>query len=148
MTPISTMSVMRQFQDAEERISRERGEFTLFGLFERTDIFGKYDVVVSAKWLKDDLASFGLITDLVTTAIGNTRWWPKIGRFAVVPENGPFLEVVREAMPDGAVQHGLTRITNIYYEGNMIPSAMIITATSPSSASAMSESTKAEAVAA
>ncbi len=148
MTPISIMSVVRQLQDAEEQISRERGEFTLFGLFERTDIFGKYDVVVSAPWLKDDLASAGLITDLVIAAIGNTKWWPKIGRFDTVPENGPFLEVVREALPDGPVQHGLTRITNLYYEGNMIPSAMIITAASPSSENAMSESTKAEAVAA
>ncbi len=148
MNPINTMSVMRQFQDAEEKIASERGEFTLFGLFERTDIFGKYDVVVSAPWLKDDLSSLSVITDLVTAAIGNTKWWPKIGRFDTVPKNGPFLEVVREALPDGPVQHGLTRITNIYYEGNMIPSAMIITAANPSSENAMSESTKAEAVAA
>ncbi len=148
MNSISTMSVVRQFQDAEEKISRERGAFALFGLFERSDIFGKYDVVVSAPWLKDDLSSLGLITDLVTAAIGNTTWWPKVGRFDTVPVNGPFLEIVQAALPDGPVQHGLTRITNIYYEGNMIPSALIITAANPSSENATSESTKAEAVAA
>jgi len=82
----------------------------------------------------------------VTAAIGNKKWWPRIGRFDIVPTNGPFLNVLRETMPAGPVQHSLKRITNIYYEGNMIPSAMIITAASPSSENAMSESTKAEAV--
>ncbi len=129
MKTINTMDVMRQFQDAEEKISRERGAFTLFGLFERTDIFGKYDVVVSAPWLKDDLSSLSVITDLVIAAIGDIKWWPKIGRFDTVPENGPFLEAVREALPNGPVQHGLKRITGIYYDGRVIPSAMIITAT-------------------
>ncbi len=148
MNPISTMSVVRQFQDAEEKISREHGAFTLFGLFERSDIFGKYDVVVSAPWLKNDLASLSVITDLVIAAIGNAEWWPKIGRFDVVPTGGPFLEVVREALPDGPVQHSLKRITNLYYEGNMIPSAMIITATGQPNDSASSEGKQAEMAAA
>lgn len=147
MTPISTMSVMRQFQDAEEKISRERGAFALFGLFERSDIFGKYDVVVSAPWLKDDLASFDLIIDLVTAAIGDQKWWPKIGRFDIVPVNGPFLEVVQEVLPDGPVQHGLKRITNIYYEGNMIPSAMIITSAEAVPENAVQTSKRGEPVA-
>ncbi len=146
MNPISTMSVVRQFQDAEEKISHGHGEFTLFGLFERTDVFGKYDVVVSASWLKDDLSSLSVITDLVTAAIGDTKWWTKIGRFDTVPENGPFLEVVRDSLLGESVQHGLKRITNLYYEGNMIPSAMIITAANPSSENAMPESTKAETI--
>ena len=119
---------MRQFQDAERKISEERGDFILFGLFERSDIFGKYDVVVSAPWLKDELGSAGLITDLVIAAVGNTTRWPKIGRFDAVPKNGPFLEALQEVLPDDTVHHGLKRVTNIYYEGNIIPGAMIITA--------------------
>lgn len=51
--------------------------------------------------------------------------------FDTVPENAPFSEVVREALPDGPVQHGLKSITNLHYEGNMIPSAMIITSVEP-----------------
>lgn len=142
------MNYFQQFQQAEADITKERDEFVLFGLFERSDFLGKYDVVVSAKWLKDDRASLGLIIDLVTAAIGNQKWWSRVGRFDIVPTNGPFLEVVREALPDGSVQHGLKRITNLYYEGNMIPSAIIITAANPSSENSMPESTRAEAVAA
>ncbi len=142
------MNYFQQFQQAEENIAKERGEFMLFGLFERSDFLGRYDVVVSAKWLKDDRASLGLIIDLVTAAIGNQKWWLKIGRFDIVPEDGPFLEVVREALPDGLVQHDLKRITNIYYEGNMIPSAMVITAAHPLGENAANEGAKAEAVAA
>ncbi len=142
------MNYFQQFQQAEADIAKQHGEFVLFGLFERSDFLGKYDVVVSAKWLKDDRASLGLIIDLVTAAIGNQKWWSSIGRFDIVPTNGPFLDVLREAMPDGPIQHSLTRITNIYYEGNMIPSAMIITAANPSSKNVVSEDTKAEAIAA
>ena len=142
------MNYFQQFQQAEENIAKERGEFTLFGLFERSDFLGRYDVVVSAKWLKDDRASLGLIIDLVTAAIGNQEWWLKIGRFDIVPEDGPFLEVVREALTNGLVQHDLKRITNIYYEGNMIPSAMVITAAHPLGENAANEGAKAEVVAA
>lgn len=142
------MNVMRQFQDAEEKISRERGALALFGLFERSDIFGKYDVVISAPWLTDDLASFDLIINLVAAAIGNQKWWPKIGRFDIVPVNGPFLEVVQEVLPDGPVQQGLKRITNLYYEGNMIPSAMIITSLEVGVESAAQTSERSEPVAA
>ena len=142
------MNYFQQFQQAEENIAKERGEFTLFGLFERSDFLGRYDVVVSAKWLKDDRTSLGLIIDLVTAAIGNQEWWLKIGRFDIVPTNGPFLEVVREALSNGPVQHDLKRITNIYYEGNMIPSAMIITAAHSLGENAANEGVKAGAVAA
>jgi|GEM_PF-2834575 len=45
---IDTAEMIHLFRSAEEEISRERGEFTLFVLFERLDIYGKYDLVVSA----------------------------------------------------------------------------------------------------
>lgn len=45
---IDTAEMIHLFRSAEEEISRERGEFTLFGLFERLDIYGKHDSVVSA----------------------------------------------------------------------------------------------------
>ena len=140
------MSYFQQFQQAEADIAKKRGEFMLFGPFERSDFLGKYDVIVSAKWLKDDRTSLGLIIELMTAAIGSQAWWSSIGRFDIVPINGSFLEVVQAALPNGPVQHGLTRITNINYEGNRIPSAVIITAMGRSNAA--SENKKTEAVAA
>ena len=45
---IDTAEMIHLFRSAEEEVSHERGEFTLFGLFERLDIYGKHDSVVSA----------------------------------------------------------------------------------------------------
>lgn len=117
------------FQNAEQEISEECGDFTLFGLFERIDIFGKYDVVVSAPWLKSNGASTNLIFDLVRASIGNDKWLTKIGLFMIVPDDGPFAAAVREALPDGSLRHGFKRITNFFYDGEVIRDAIIITST-------------------
>ena len=86
---VSTADMICLFQKAEEEISQEHGDFTLFGLFERLDIYEKYDLVVSAPWLQDDRASTNLIFDLVRASIGNDKWFTKIGLFMIVPDDGP-----------------------------------------------------------
>ncbi len=148
MNLISTADVINLFQKAEKEISEERGDFTLFGLFERTDIFGKYDCVVSAPWLKNDGASIILIANLVRASIGNDKWWSKSGIFVVVPQNGPFAAAVREALPNGSIQHGMKRLTNFFYDGEIIRDAVIITSTEPGTEKAPSNMKRAEPVAA
>ena len=148
MSPVSTAEIIRLFQKAEKETSNERGNFTLFGLFERLDIYGKYDCVVSAPWLKEDGASTNLIFDLVRASIGNDKWLSKIGGLFIVPENGPFAAAVREALPNGPVQHGRTRITNFFYDGEIIRDAVIITSVEPGATQAASKTKKAESVAA
>ena len=131
MSPISTTDIISIFQKAEKEISEQRGGFTLFGLFERTDIYGKYDCVISAPWLEDAATSVIVIADLVRTSIGNDKWWSKIGIFMTVPENGPFAAAVREALQNGPVQHGIKRLTNFFYDGEIIRDAVIITSMEP-----------------
>ncbi len=43
-----------KFRAAEEKVAEERGEFYLFGLFERQRSPGRWDLVASAPWLKTD----------------------------------------------------------------------------------------------
>ncbi len=128
---ISTADMISIFRRAEEEISTEHGSFTLFGLFERLDIYQEYDLVVSAPWLKDDRASTNLIFDLVRASIGHDKWFGKIGLFMIVPENGPFAAAVREALPSGPIQHGMKRLTNFFYDGEIIRDAVIITSVEP-----------------
>ncbi len=54
MTASNTSSIAQKFRDAEEQVSDELGGFYLFGLFEREQIPGRWDVVASAPWLKTD----------------------------------------------------------------------------------------------
>ncbi len=48
------MSMAYKFRDAEKQISYEEGDFYLFGLFEREQVPGRWDLVASAPWLKTD----------------------------------------------------------------------------------------------
>jgi len=38
----------------EKRISEEKGDFNLFGLFKRTDLEGAWDIIISASWLSEN----------------------------------------------------------------------------------------------
>ena len=82
-------------------------------------------------WLKDDRVSTNLIFDLVRASIGHAKWLGKIGLFMIVPENGPFATAVYEALPNGPIQHGKTRITNFFYDGEIIRDAVIVTSVVP-----------------
>ena len=146
MSPVSTAEMITLFRKVEEEISKERGDFTLFGLFEKIDIFGKYDLVVSAPWLQDDRASAHLLFGLIRASIGNDRWFTKVRVGQIVPENGPFAEAVYEALPNGPIRHGFKRITNFFYDGEIIRDAVIITAMKEAEPSNTSSSRSAEPV--
>lgn len=145
---ISTAEMITLFREAEENISAERGDFTLFGLFESLDIFDKYNLVVAAPWLKDDRISANLIFDLVRASIGNDQWFTKIRVGRIVPENGPFAMAVHEALPNGPIQHGIKHLTNFFYDGEIIRDAVIITSVEPIAASAAQAGKRSEPVAA
>lgn len=78
-------------------------------------------------WLKNDRVSTNLIFDLVRASIGHDKWLGKIGLFMIVPEDDPFAAAVYEALPNGPIQHGKTRITNFFYDGEIIRDVVIIT---------------------
>ena len=126
-----SLNLFEQFRSAEESISKTFNNFTLFGLFERDDIPGKYDVVASAFWLIGDRTSLNLLAELVRQAIGNDSWWPRIGKFVVLPEDDPLVQAVLSRMPGDATRHELKVINDLPYEGESIRNAVIITAVKP-----------------
>ena len=125
------MNLFEKFRRAEETISQTGHAFTLFGLFEREDISGKFDVVASAPWLSDDRASLNLLAELVRQAIGNDNWWTSIGRFVVLPESAPLVKAVLGRLPDGPVRHDLKSVNDLVYDGEVTKNAIIITAVRP-----------------
>ena len=145
--PFTTTDIVRLFQQAEWDISQECGQFTLFGLFERVDIPSKYDVVMSAPWLRDDADSMNLMFDLAHASIGNDNWFSKIGIFVIVPGNGPFAAAVHEVLSNDPVQHSMKRITNFFYDGEIIRDAVIITSVEAVAGNAAQASKRGEPVA-
>ena len=82
MTIGNTLLMAQKFRDAEKQVSDELGEFYLFGLFEREQIPGRWDVVASAPWLTTDRdGTYRLITALREKM--DIQDWKLIG--AVVP---------------------------------------------------------------
>ncbi len=122
------MNLFDQFRRAEGTISTAQGQFHLFGLFERDDVPDKFDVVVSASWLPGGRLSLMVIAELVRNAIGNDAWWPKIGKFVVLPASDPFVEAVLGALPGDGVLHEMQVLNNLPYDGEIIRNAIIITA--------------------
>lgn len=126
-------NLFEQFRSAEEEVSKDFGEFKLFGLFEREDLPGKYDVIVSGSGLKGSelngsRASLVELADRVGNAIDNDTWWTKIGKFVILPEDDPFVIAVLQRMPNDSIEHDLHPLYDFAYEGDIIRNAVIITA--------------------
>jgi hypothetical protein len=64
--------IVEKFQIIIREISQEKGPFILFGLFEREDLVGRWDVVVSAPWLNmNSKEDFDYIADKIRSKLNN-----------------------------------------------------------------------------
>ena len=118
------MTLFDKFQQAEGELSRERGAFSLFGLFERRNRIGKWDVVMAAPWLGTDYAAIKWMVD-------NLQWrftrdeWLKLARVVPVRHDGEFAVDIGLLYP---MEHGLKHIPSIVLSGQEINRGVIITA--------------------
>jgi hypothetical protein len=124
-----SMTLFEIFRKSEEEISKIRGEFTLFGLFEREDIPGKFDAIASAEWLKNDRASLIFLADFVTDTAGGIPYMALgIGKFVILGTRDTFVMAVLRAVPTDFVQHDIQPLRDLLYEGDIIKNSVIITA--------------------
>ncbi len=118
------MTLFDKFQKAEEELSRERGAFSLFALFERSNMIGKWDVAMSAPWLGTDYAAIKWMVD-------NLQWrftqeeWLKLARVVPLNPEGEFVTDIGLLYP---MEHGLKHIPSIVLSGLEINRGVIITA--------------------
>jgi len=118
------MTLFDKFQEAEEELSRERGAFSLFALFERSNMIGKWDVAMSAPWLGTDYAAIKWMVD-------NLQWrftkeeWLKLARVVPLNPAGEFVTDIGLLYP---MEHGLKHIPSIVLSGLEINRGVIITA--------------------
>ena len=118
------MTLFEKCQQAEKELSAERGGFSLFGLFERRDMIGYWDVVVSATWLG---TGYGAIKWIVE----NLQWrftqeeWLKLARVVPVRPEAEFVVDIGLLYP---MEHGLKHVPSIVLSGLEINRGVIITA--------------------
>jgi len=118
------MTLFDKFQQAEEELSREHGRFSLFGLFERRNLIGRWDVVMSAPWLGTDYAARKWMVENLQWRFTDEEWLKLAG---VVPLNpvGEFVTDIGLLYP---MEHGLKHIPSIVLSGLEINRGVIITA--------------------
>ena len=118
------MTLFDKFQQAEEELSREHGRFSLFGLFERRNLIGRWDVVLSASWLGTDYAARKWMVKNLQWRFTDEEWLKLAG---VVPLNpvGEFVTDIGLLYP---MEHGLKHIPSIVLSGLEINRGVIITA--------------------
>ena len=73
MNPLDT-NLIENCRRVEREMSQAWGGFALFGLFERDETAGKWDILVSAPWLTTDLAGIRRVVDALVPHVSKAEW--------------------------------------------------------------------------
>lgn len=122
----TSISIADKFREAEEKVARQRGGFTLFGLFELEDLPGRWDLVAAAPWLEASSNGIKELIDVVAPAFGDTDWKIVVG---VVPMKGSS-DFVQAITRKYHFEHQLEEIGSTYVNGVYITHAFLITSNS------------------
>jgi hypothetical protein len=109
-------------------LSKEKGEFSLFGLFLRAEAPDKWDLVVSSPWLEEGkLKALGEFAERLAAAIGEEQLL-SLSRVVTLNADDPALDAVTKAV---SVEDGLIEIRDSDLFGLRIAHAYIFRAKRP-----------------
>jgi hypothetical protein len=112
----------------EQEISGEKGDFSLFGLFLRTEAQDRWDVLVSAPWLeKDKRKGLDYLTERLRAKLDPDELL-SISRIVILERGNPVLDAINKAI---SVRHGKVEIRDTTFSGIQIAQACISTSSSP-----------------
>jgi hypothetical protein len=122
------MIAISSLRKAMPEIAAKKGDFTLFGLFMRSDAPGTWDLVVSAPWLeKGKLKATSEFVELLTDSIGEQAL-RHFSRIQTVSSDSPALKAVLAAF---SVDDGELRVQKSNLFGLEIEDAIILRAKRP-----------------
>jgi hypothetical protein len=118
------ITLVQKMQDVEAEIEAERGGIALFGLFEREDSTGRWDIVVAAAWAGQNEKQ---ALDYVIGKIQPKLTLPEliaISHVAVLSPDVPFVHFIHSFV---RVRQGLSQLADFDFEGMRISRAYVIT---------------------
>ena len=119
------MIATNRFRKAMRDISAQKGDFTFFALFLRSNAPGTWDLVVAAPWLKEgtleDLRKF---TKLLAKSVGE-RSLSQLARIVTINDRDPRLKAIMSRFP---VEDGDISIQGSVFFGLDIEEAIIMRA--------------------
>lgn len=108
----------------ERDISTEKGGFSLFALFLREGSPDRWDLVVSAPWVKvDKRETLDYFAKQLRSRL-QTQELISLSRIVLIDEGNPNLEAIHKAI---TVEHGIAEVKNSSFFGLEIKHAYIIT---------------------
>jgi len=117
----------RKIKEIEKEISKKRGEFELFAAFLREDAPDKWDIVVSASWLrKNDMTLLKEFSEIIKKHLDNDL--TRLARIVILENDHPALKAMHSAIN---VKHGGAEVQNSNFFGLVIKHAYIITSKRP-----------------
>ena len=120
--------MIEKLKAMELEVSKEKGEFSLFGLFLREDATDKYDLVVSAPWMEtDNKWSLEYLSKQVQSKLEQDELL-SISRIVLLEKGNPVVEAVQKAVN---VKHGDLRVSNTNFSGLQVSQACISTSWAP-----------------
>ncbi len=128
-------SIAQKFRGAEEKVAAQRGGFYLFGLFERENRPGKFDLVASAPWLKTDRDGTHELITLLRDHLDLEDWNMIAAAFPLDPS----VDYVKWFTKRFHVEHEVEESYNAVFNGVPVSHAFLITA-NPEPAQVMPQS--------
>jgi hypothetical protein len=108
----------------DQELTREKGELSLFGLFQREDGLGKWDLVVAAPWIDpDEMAALRIVAGKVQASL-TVHELLEISRIVPLKASHPFVGVVRDLLSDTA---GSTALGPFCFNGMEFVRGYVIT---------------------
>lgn len=117
-----------KFVEVERSISSEKGEFALFALMLREEAQNKWDLLISAPWLKSDKKeALRYVAEKVREEFKEEELL-NLSRIVIIEEDNPALEAFQKAI---GVQHGHAEVKDSMFFGLEIKHAFIVTSQRP-----------------
>ena len=123
------MIAVSRLRKAMHEMVAQEGDFTLFALLRRDEpLYGLWDLVVSAPWLKSDtLAATREVADHLAKSIG-TKGLQQLARIVVITDDNPTVKFFLKNVP---VDDGERRIQRTDLFGLQIEEGIIFRAKRP-----------------
>ena len=123
---------LEKFKIIERDIAQDRGEFVLFGLFERDEVPGKWDLILSALWTDpNDLTNYNYCAQKIQAVLTPEEIVSTLQGIVLLKPTDSFVQAISSAFPitygDGI------EVSNNIFNGILIKHAYILTSNGVSS---------------
>jgi len=108
---------IKKIAEVEKSLSEDKGNFKLFAVFSRPDTEGRWDIVISADWIKSEREGLDYISKKLTKNLSPEEII-KISRIVYLNVNDNFVRVINSAF--SVKNHNLTEIENCDINGILV----------------------------